>query len=63
MDRKLECPHCASSDLEVTLVSIEPRKLALRCKGCSARGHESLDLEKDAVFAWNQRMGRLTVVR
>ena len=63
MNRMLPCPHCASDNLEVVVVLQESRVLAVRCRECGARGPESLGNETDAMFAWNQRMGRLTVVK
>jgi len=66
MDRALDCPHCASSELELELIVVEhdPRTLAVHGKECGARGPLSLSADPaHAVFAWNQRTGRLTVVK
>jgi uncharacterized Zn finger protein len=59
-----ECPHCASANLEVVSVEFEQRPaLAVRCRECGAIGPPSHSKDpKNAVFAWNQRVGRLTVV-
>ena len=66
MTRPLDCPHCASSDLEVAQVEFEQRPaLAVRCRECGAAGppSHSTDPPDHAVSAWNQRMGRLSLVK
>jgi Lar family restriction alleviation protein len=60
----LECPHCASDDLAVIEIEDDPVAFAVRCSECGATGPVSLsDDPAHAVFAWNQRMGRLSVVK
>ena len=61
----LECPHGASSDLYVIEVEdVEGPALAVRCKECGAQGPRSLGNDRhDAVYSWNFRFGRLTVVK
>jgi uncharacterized Zn finger protein len=40
MDQMLDCPLCASSELEVVAVEYENRlALAVHCKECGAFGH------------------------
>ena len=57
-------PHCASDDLAVIEIEIDTVALAVRCNECGATGPVSLsDDPAHAIFAWNQRMGRLTVVK
>jgi Lar family restriction alleviation protein len=64
MDRIRECPHCASNDLGVIEVEYQPVVLAVKCNECGATGPRSVsDDPKQAIFAWNQRMGRLTLVK
>jgi Lar family restriction alleviation protein len=65
MTRALDCPHCASSDVEVVGVQYEERPaLAVHCKECGAIGPHSESPEPaHAIHAWNQRAGRLTVVK
>ena len=42
MDGILDCPHCASSDVEVVGVAFEARPaLAVRCNECGASGQPS----------------------
>jgi hypothetical protein len=58
----LDCPFCAHSDVAVVEVEPDAGALAVRCPECGATGPQSLsDDPAHAVFAWNQRMGRLTV--
>ena len=61
--KPLDCPFCASDDLEVVAIDQDRDALAVRCKECGATGPSSLfgDPEQ-AVFAWNERQGRLSVV-
>ena len=62
MDRAFDCPHCASDDLGVVI--IEQLPLAVRCRECGATGPRSAsDDPAHAIFAWNQRMGRLALVK
>ena len=63
--KPLECPHCASAVLEVVRVEFELRgALAVRCKECGASGRPSHTADpQHAVSAWNQRMGRLSLVK
>ena len=63
LERMLDCLQCASDDLEVFEVHARIT-LAVRCKECGAQGPRSLsDDPAHAVFAWNQRFGRLSVVK
>jgi uncharacterized Zn finger protein len=65
MTRALDCPHCASSDVEVVGVQYEERPaLAVHCKECGAFGPPSQSTAPEhAIAVWNQRAGRLTVVK
>ena len=57
-----DCPFCASSDVQVAVVEPASQVLAVRCSECGAEGPPSLsDDPKDAVIAWNERMGRLSL--
>ena len=57
-------PFCASDDFAVIDVEQDPMMLAVQCKECGAVGPRSLsDNPAHAVQSWNQRMGRLSVVR
>jgi Lar family restriction alleviation protein len=60
--RALPCPHCGSDDVDV-VVDRDPIAIAVRCNECSATGPHSLGDPPNAIFAWNQRQGRLTVVK
>jgi len=75
MDRPLDCPHCASSDVEVVAVEYEGRRalavrckecgasaLAVRCKECGAFGPPSQDADPEhTIVAWHQRCRRLSL--
>jgi uncharacterized Zn finger protein len=65
MDRILYCPRCASSDVEVVPVEYERRPaFGVRCNECGAFGPPSHSLDpQHAIAAWNQRQGRVTVVK
>ena len=59
-----DCPFCASDWLEVVQIDDDPRAHAVRCNECGAMGPCSLsDDPAHAVFAWNQRMGRISLVK
>jgi hypothetical protein len=50
--------------LQRIVVDDHPRTLAARCKECGAVGPRSVsDDPAHAVTAWNQRQGRLSVVK
>ena len=56
-----ECPFCAHGELDVIVVKVEPRALAVHCPECGATGPSSHSPEPEhAIFAWNQRMGRMS---
>ena len=62
--RMLPCPHCASDGLRVIEIESEPVALAVKCNECGATGPRSSSADPaQAIFAWNQRMGRMLVVR
>ena len=65
MDKMLECPHCASADLEVMGIEYVDRPApAVHCKERGAFDPPShADNPKHAVYAWNQRMGRMSLVK
>ena len=58
-----ECPHCASSRLEITSVEYaHPPALAVQCTDCGALGPPSHDVDaRQAILAWNQGRGRSSV--
>jgi len=63
--RMLPCPHCASDDVAAIVVEHQPMTTwAVRCSECLATGPRSTaDDPVQAINAWNQRQGRLTVVK
>jgi len=59
-----EFPFCASDHLEVIDVEHEPILLAVQCKECAALGpHSTSPHAEHAIHAWNQRFGRLSLVK
>lgn len=59
-----ECPFCAHGQLDVVAVEHDSRVLAVKCIECGATGPRSLsDDPAHTIFAWNQRVGRLSVVK
>jgi hypothetical protein len=57
-------PFCASDDLDVIAVERDTAMLAVSCKDCGATGPLSLsDDPAHAIHMWNQRQGRLSVVK
>jgi Lar family restriction alleviation protein len=59
-----DCPFCADSKLDVIELEREPIMLAVRCKECGATGPRSESPHPEhAVHAWNQRFGRLSLVK
>ena len=64
MENPVDCPFCASDDLEVIAVEQDPAMLAVCCKECGATGPVSLsDNPAYAIDSWNQRTGRLSLVK
>lgn len=64
VERILQCPFCADEKVEVIVVRDEPAVLAMKCSQCGALVPSSHSPEPaNAVHAWNQRMGRLTVAK
>jgi hypothetical protein len=58
MDRALDCPHCASDDLEVVAVTSDgAATLAVHCTPSHG------DDPKHAIHSWNLRFGSLSVVK
>ena len=58
-----DCTHCGCDDLQVIELERDPIVLAVRCSECGASGPRSLSSDSaHAVFAWNHRVGRLSVV-
>jgi transcription elongation factor Elf1 len=64
MEAMRECPFCAHGELVVDTVEHDPAVLAVQCPECGATGPLSLSSDPaHAVFAWNQRIGRMTLVK
>jgi Lar family restriction alleviation protein len=64
MEKPLDCPFCASDDLDVTEVDQDCRMLAVFCNECGAQGPLSLCNDRaHAIHSWNQRPGRLSLVK
>jgi hypothetical protein len=64
MEAMRDCPFWASSDVEVVVVDGDPQTLAVEWPECGATGPRSLSSDRaQAVFAWNQRTGRLSGVK
>ena len=64
MEKPLDCPFCASDDLDVSEVEQGCRMLAVFCKECGAQGPLSLGNDPiHAIHSWNQRQGRLSIVK
>ena len=64
MDQPRDCPFCAHGDVAVLVVERHPLAYAVRCTECSATGPRMMsDDPQHAVTVWNQRQGRLSVVR
>ena len=62
--RTLTCPFCAHDEAAVVVVEQQPMTWAVRCPECFATGpHSVSDSPVHAIVAWNQRQGRLTVVK
>jgi uncharacterized Zn finger protein len=62
--RALDCPFCACSGLEVVKVEQDPIPLVVHCPECGATAPVSLSADAvHAVFAWNQRMVRMSLVK
>jgi hypothetical protein len=58
-----DCPFCANSDV-VVLEQTSPRALAVQCRECGVTGPRCLSSDPaHAVFAWNQRMGRMSLIK
>jgi uncharacterized Zn finger protein len=65
MESTRDCPHCASSDLDVIAVEHdEGPALAVLCKECGMTGPRSSSSDPaHAMFAFNQRAGWLSLVK
>jgi hypothetical protein len=56
-------PFAGEDKLEVIVAQEAPRAYVVRCAECGAQGPDDNAKPEHAVFAWNQRLGRLSLVK